>query len=161
MSTLEIKRNDSNSLVQILKSRDLQQALFIHVLQSLEDRTTTKSKAGSGTACPKPTAQVPEFPIVLKTSTLNSFSPRAVALWNALPDNVHQASSTYAFSFSNHILKYKPSTSLFCSSCLVFFSLFFSLLASFSSCYAPYSTTRTQSTRIGLLLLQSYLNIGL
>ena len=37
------------------------------------------------------------FPTVSRTSTLNSFLPRAVALWNALPTNVQQASSIYAF----------------------------------------------------------------
>ena len=37
------------------------------------------------------------FPTVSRTSTLSSFLPRAVALWNALPTNVQQASSIYAF----------------------------------------------------------------
>ena len=37
------------------------------------------------------------FPTVSRTSTLNSFLPRAVALWNALPTNVQQASSIYTF----------------------------------------------------------------
>ena len=36
------------------------------------------------------------FPTVSRTSTLNSFLPRAVALRNALPTNVQQASSIYA-----------------------------------------------------------------
>ena len=37
------------------------------------------------------------FPTVSRTSTLNSFLPRAVALWNALPTNVQQGSSIYTF----------------------------------------------------------------
>ena len=37
------------------------------------------------------------FPTVSRTSTLNSFLPRAVALWNALPTNVQQRSSIYTF----------------------------------------------------------------
>ena len=37
------------------------------------------------------------FPTVSRTSTLNSFLPRAVALWNALPTNVQQVSSIYTF----------------------------------------------------------------
>ena len=38
------------------------------------------------------------FPTVSRTSTLNSFLLRAVALWKALPTNVQQASSLYAFN---------------------------------------------------------------
>ena len=37
------------------------------------------------------------FPTVSRSSTLNSFLPRAVALWNALPTNVQQGSSIYTF----------------------------------------------------------------
>ena len=60
-----------------------------------------------------------------------------------------QAQSMLLRSFSNHILKCKPSTILlcflFCSSFLVFSSLFLSAFSSFSACYAPYfSSTGTQ-----------------
>ena len=52
-----MKRRESLSLVCFLKSGVLQKAPFIHVLQSFEDRETTKKKAGSGTIYPKPAAQ--------------------------------------------------------------------------------------------------------
>ena len=92
------------------------------------------------------------FPTVSRTSTLNSFLPRAVALWNALPTNVQQASSNCAFKklLQSPILKYKPSTILlcfiFCPSFLdYFFLLFLFPFSSFSACYIPYfSSTGTQ-----------------
>ena len=93
------------------------------------------------------------FPTVSRTSTLNSFLPRAVALWNALPWLMFnkQAQSILLRSFSNPILKYKPSPILLCFSFSFFFSwLFFFFLflfpfSSFSACYVPYfSSTGTQ-----------------
>ena len=109
------------------------------------------------------------FPTVSRTSTLNSFLPRAGALWNALPTNVQQASSIYAFkrSFSNPILKCNPSTILLCflfgSSFLDYiFLLFLFPFSSFSVCYVPYfSSTGCSATSMGLLFLQSCLNICL
>ena len=84
------------------------------------------------------------FPTVSRTSTLNSFLPRAVALWNALPTNVQQASS-----ISNPILKYKPSTILFrflfVLLFLIIFLLFLFPFSSFSACYLQcFSFTGTQ-----------------
>ena len=38
-----------------------------------------------------------KFPAVKRTSTMNSFLPRAVALWNQLPMDIQQSSSTFIF----------------------------------------------------------------
>ena len=54
--TLEIKRSESLSLV-FFKSGVLRKGRFTHVLQSFEERKTTKKKAGYGTICPKSPAQ--------------------------------------------------------------------------------------------------------
>ena len=95
------------------------------------------------------------FPTVSKTSTLNSFLPRAVALWNALPTNVQQASSIshpqsfFVFFFVLLFL-------------IFFFISFFIPFSSFSACYAHTSHLQERSpTSIGLLFLQSCLNICL
>ena len=70
------------------------------------------------------------FPTVSRTSTLNRFLPRAVALWN-MP---------YLLMIHN------PSLFSFCSSFLdYFFLLFLFPFSSFSACYVPYfSSTGTQ-----------------
>ena len=85
------------------------------------------------------------FPTVSRTSTLNSFFPRAVALWIALPTNVQQASSIYTLKklLQSHLKKYKPSTILLCFLFVLLFLDYFFLLflfpfSSFSACYVPY-----------------------
>ena len=109
------------------------------------------------------------FPTVSRTSTLNSFLPRAVALWNALPTNVQQASSIYTFKklLQSHLKIYAiPNPSLF-----FFFVLLFLIIFSFVSfsflflfcllCPILLIYRNAAPTSIGLLFLQSCLNICL
>ena len=81
-----------------------------------------------------------------------------------------QAQSMLLRSFSNPILKFKPSTILLCSLFLFFFSWFFLLLlfpfSSFSACYAPYfSSTGTQPGKywftFSAILFKMFLKSGL
>ena len=77
-----------------------------------------------------------------------------------------QAQSMLLRSFSNPILKYKPSTILlcflFCSSFLDFFLLFLYPSLPFSACYAPYfSSAGKKPDKYWFTFLQSCLNICL
>ena len=70
------------------------------------------------------------FPTVSRTSTLNSLLRRAVALWNALPTNVQQASSIYAFK---KLLQSHLKISAIHNPCLFSFLFFFFFLSKYSS----------------------------
>ena len=108
------------------------------------------------------------FSTVSKTSTLHRFLPRAVALENMLYLLMFnkQAQSILLSSFSNHILKYKPSM----PSIFVFFFFLHFLFFPFSFFFClpfelvmPHTSHLQESSpkSIVLLFLQSCLNICL